>query len=88
MKFFLLKINETIKMLVISIIRFYQKTLSFDHGLLKIFSPYGRCKFRPTCSDYAIQAITKYGVIKGGFKAVNRVLRCNPWSKGGYDPLD
>ncbi|MBD3248401.1 membrane protein insertion efficiency factor YidD [Candidatus Falkowbacteria bacterium] len=74
--------------IVIKIIRFYQKTLSFDHGIMKVFAPYGRCKFRPTCSEYAIQAVNKYGVIRGGFKALARVLRCHPWSKGGYDPLN
>ena len=76
------------KTIVISIIKIYQKTISFDHGILKIFAPYGRCRFKPTCSEYAIDAVTKYGVIKGGFKAIFRVLRCNPWNKGGYDPLD
>ncbi len=84
---FFLKIRHFSKLIVIYIIRAYQKTLSFDHGLLKHLSPYGRCKFRPTCSDYAIQAISKYGLLKGGFKAFWRVLRCNPWSKGGYDPI-
>ncbi len=71
----------------IKIIRIYQKTLSFDHGLLQYLLPYGRCRFRPTCSEYAIQAIEKHGLIKGGFKAIWRVLRCNPWSKGGWDPV-
>lgn len=72
---------------IIILIKFYQKTLSFDHGLLQILMPYGRCRFRPTCSDYAIAAIEKYGVIKGGLKAAWRVLRCNPWNKGGWDPV-
>ncbi|NCD00648.1 membrane protein insertion efficiency factor YidD [bacterium] len=73
--------------LVIFLIRFYQKTLSFDHGLLKIFYPNGYCRFKPTCSEYTIQAIEKYGIIKGGFKGIKRIIRCNPWNKGGYDPL-
>jgi hypothetical protein len=73
--------------LVIKILKIYQKTLSFDHGLLKVLMPYGRCRFRPTCSDYAIQAVEKYGIVKGGFMAAWRVLRCNPWSKGGWDPV-
>ena len=73
--------------IVIKILKIYQRILSFDHGFLKIFSPYGRCRFRPTCSDYAIGAILKFGVFRGGFKAVWRVLRCNPWSKGGWDPV-
>ncbi len=73
--------------LVIFLIRLYQKTLSFDHGILKGFYPNGYCRFSPTCSEYTIQAIQKYGVIKGGFKGIKRIIRCNPWNKGGYDPL-
>jgi len=68
-------------------IKIYQKTVSFDHGLFKPFFPYGFCRFHPTCSEYGYQAIEKYGVIKGGVKAFWRVLRCNPFSKGGFDPL-
>lgn len=45
------------------------------------------CRFYPTCSDYAIQAIEKYGVIKGGFKAVCRIARCHPFNPGGFDPV-
>ena len=45
------------------------------------------CRFTPTCSRYAIDAITKYGAIKGGFMALWRILKCNPFSKGGYDPV-
>lgn len=80
-------INYFVKQFVVNIIKLYQKTLSFDHGMFKIFYPYGYCRFSPTCSDYTIAAIEKYGIIKGGFKALWRVLRCNPWNKGGYDPI-
>lgn len=73
--------------LVIKLIKIYQKTLSCDHGLLKIITPYGRCRFRPTCSDYAINAIEKYGLTKGVGLAAWRILRCNPWNKGGWDPV-
>ena len=45
------------------------------------------CKFYPTCSEYTKQAVEKYGVIKGGTKGIIRILKCNPFSKGGYDPL-
>lgn len=45
------------------------------------------CKFVPSCSNYAIQAVEKYGILKGLGLAVYRVLRCNPFSKGGYDPV-
>lgn len=43
------------------------------------------CRFYPTCSEYAIEALDKYGAIKGGIKSVYRILRCNPWNKGGID---
>lgn len=73
--------------IAVKILRIYQKTISFDHGLLKPFAPHGRCRFRPTCSEYAISALEKYGLIKGGLRAIWRVLRCNPWNNGGWDPL-
>ncbi|MEW6458769.1 MAG: membrane protein insertion efficiency factor YidD [Bacillota bacterium] len=44
------------------------------------------CRFYPTCSEYAVQAIGKYGLMRGGLKAVRRILRCHPFSPGGYDP--
>ena len=46
------------------------------------------CRFYPTCSEYAVQAITKYGALKGGAKATWRILRCNPFNKGGIDPVE
>ena len=45
------------------------------------------CRFQPTCSQYAIEAIQKHGALKGGALAFWRILRCNPFSKGGYDPV-
>lgn len=45
------------------------------------------CRFVPTCSQYAIEAIEKYGAIKGGYMSIKRILRCNPFCKGGYDPV-
>ena len=68
-------------------IKIYQKTVSFDHGLFKPFFPYGFCRFHPTCSEYGKQAIMKYGIIKGGFMTSWRILRCNPWNKGGIDQV-
>jgi putative membrane protein insertion efficiency factor len=47
-----------------------------------------RCKYEPTCSRYAVQAVGKYGILRGLVLAVWRVLRCNPWSHGGYDPVE
>ncbi|MDD5527923.1 MAG: membrane protein insertion efficiency factor YidD [Patescibacteria group bacterium] len=83
-----LKIKHLSSLFAINLIRLYQRTLSFDHGVLKIFAPYGRCRFHPTCSQYAIDAIDKYGLFKGLFKTCWRILRCNPWNKGGYDPVN
>ena len=68
------------KKIMIHLIRFYRKFIS------PLFPPC--CRFEPTCSQYALEAISKYGVFKGGRKAIWRILRCNPWCKGGYDPVD
>ena len=46
-----------------------------------------RCKYLPTCSDYALQAVRAHGLLRGGVLAGWRLLRCNPWSHGGYDPV-
>jgi uncharacterized protein len=74
--------------LVLALIRWYQFNFSHDHSVRgKERYPFGYCRFNPTCSEYAYKAVAKYGVIYGGFKAIWRVLRCNPWSKGGHDPL-
>ncbi len=70
------------KKILIFLINFYQKHIS--HWLTKMNV---RCKFYPTCSEYAKQAIEKYGALKGSFLAIKRILRCNPFSEGGYDPL-
>lgn len=75
------------RLIAIYIIKLYQKTLSLDHGFFKFLHPYGFCRFKPTCSEYAINALSKYGFIKGSFMALWRVLRCNPWNKGGHDPV-
>jgi len=83
-----MQINHQLKQLVITLLKFYQKTVSFDHGFPRHFFPEGWCRFHPTCSQYAIEAITKYGIIKGGFKSFWRVLRCNPFAKGGNDPVN
>ena len=67
------------KKFVISAIRFYQRDIS-------PLSP-PRCRYIPTCSQYALEAVEKYGAIKGTFLATKRILRCNPFHKGGYDPV-
>jgi len=76
-----------IRKFFVLLIKIYQKTLSFDHSPLKVFYPHGFCRFTPSCSEYGAQAISKYGILKGGLKSAWRVLRCNPFNKGGYDPL-
>ena len=68
------------KRLLLWMIRFYRKYLSGLKG-------YSTCKYYPTCSQYGLEAIEKYGALKGGVLAVWRILRCNPFSKGGYDPV-
>ncbi|ADL54043.1 membrane protein insertion efficiency factor YidD [Clostridium cellulovorans] len=70
-----------VKRILIKIIKFYRKYISPLKG-----TP--TCKFLPTCSQYAIEALEKHGVIRGGFMALKRVLRCNPFSSGGYDPVE
>ncbi len=67
------------------LIRLYQKTLSPDHGLLRVFYPYGYCRFYPSCSAYAIDSLSRYGMLKGILMAAKRVIRCNPWNAGGFD---
>ncbi|MGD9711008.1 MAG: membrane protein insertion efficiency factor YidD [Thermomicrobiales bacterium] len=61
------------------LIKAYQIVLS------PLFPP--SCRFYPTCSQYGYEAIEKYGLLKGGWLAIKRVVRCNPFCKGGYDPL-
>jgi uncharacterized protein len=75
------------KKIILFLIRFYQKTLSPSTGWFKYKYPHGYCKYHPTCSEYSYQAIDKHGIIKGSFMAVWRILRCNPFSKGGCDPV-
>ena len=70
---------------ILGLIRLYQKTVSPDHGFFSQFFPYGVCKYYPTCSEYGYEAIKRHGVLKGGGLAVWRILRCNPWSRGGRD---
>lgn len=70
------------KKLFIKIIEFYQKYISKNLEIKNI-----RCKYYPTCSEYTKQAIEKYGILKGSLLGGIRILKCNPFSKGGYDPL-
>jgi putative membrane protein insertion efficiency factor len=61
------------------LIRFYRRSIS------PLFPP--SCRFTPSCSQYAYTAIERYGLLKGGWMAFKRILRCNPFNPGGYDPV-
>jgi len=67
------------KHILMALVRFYRKAIS----------PYrpACCRYYPTCSQYALEALEKYGALKGGWMAFCRILRCNPFHKGGYDPV-
>ena len=72
--------TEIMKKILLYLIRFYRKYLS----PMKVYT---HCIYIPTCSEYALEAIEKYGAFKGGLLTVWRILRCNPFAKGGYDPV-
>ncbi len=67
------------KRILIAIVRFYQKYISPRSG--------PKCRYIPTCSEYAIIAIERFGAVKGGWMAIKRIARCNPWGGHGYDPV-
>ncbi len=67
------------KLLVLKLIRLYQKYLS------PLLGP--SCRFHPTCSEYSLMAIEKHGLLKGGLLATKRILKCNPWGGSGVDNL-
>lgn len=67
------------KRIMLGMIRFYRRFIS------PLFPPC--CRFVPTCSAYALEAVEKYGAIKGGYLALRRILRCHPFHPGGYDPV-
>lgn len=71
--------NFNMRKLVLSILKFYKKFIS---PILP-----DSCRFYPTCSEYAAEAVGKYGVLKGSIKSIYRIIRCNPFNKGGYDPV-
>ncbi|OGL85944.1 membrane protein insertion efficiency factor YidD [Candidatus Uhrbacteria bacterium RIFCSPLOWO2_02_FULL_48_12] len=72
--------------LIFTLIKIYQSTLSPDHGIGRIFFPRGCCRFYPTCSEYALEAVKKYGSY-GLWLAARRLFRCHPWSIGGVDEV-
>ena len=66
------------KNITILLIKLYQKTPVSSHGM---------CKFTPSCSNYAIGCLERFGFIKGSYLSIKRIIRCNPFNKGGYDPV-
>ena len=75
------------KALFLFLITFYQKTLSLNHGVLGKVLPFRVCRFYPSCSEYARQAVFLHGVLRGGGLSLKRLLRCHPGNLGGYDPV-
>lgn len=78
------RLNLIVALPAVFLIWFYQKTISPDHGFLKVFYPYGYCKFYPSCSMYAKEVLLKEGFL-GIPKIIKRILSCNPRSLGGID---
>jgi putative membrane protein insertion efficiency factor len=78
-------ITKLIRWPFLWLIRLYQKTVSPDHGLIRGLFPNGYCRFYPTCSEYGYLAIKKHGLLRGVIMTGWRIIRCNPWSKGGED---
>lgn len=68
------------KKIMIAMVKLYRRYIS-------PMKRYPTCIYTPTCSQYAIEAVEKYGALKGGYLTTKRILRCNPFAKGGYDPV-
>ncbi len=73
--------------ILIALIRLYQRYLSPDTGMPRVWFPFGCCRFTPTCSAYTIDALARYGLILGLWYGFRRILRCHPWQQGGFDPI-
>ena len=67
------------KRLLLRAIRFYRAAISPKKPAM--------CRYIPTCSEYGLEAVERFGAVKGGLLTLFRILRCNPWSRGGYDPV-
>ncbi len=85
---FLKKAVRSVRLVPMGMIRLYQVTISPDHSaLMTRILRSGVCRFHPTCSQYTYEAIDKYGVFKGGAMGIWRIVRCNPFNPGGFDPV-
>jgi hypothetical protein len=73
------KIFQLLAMPLILLIKIYQLLIS------PLFPP--SCRFTPTCSEYTLEALKKYGILKGGWLSFRRIIRCHPWGSSGYDPV-
>lgn len=71
--------GRMLSLLLRGAIRLYQLTLAYFFV--------GACRYEPSCSAYAAEAVTRHGALKGGFLAAHRLCRCGPWTKGGFDPV-
>ncbi len=71
--------SKPVSKIFIGLIRFYQ-------GAISPMTP-PSCRYQPTCSQYAVEAIQKYGAVKGSWLALKRIARCHPWGGSGYDPV-
>ena len=73
--------------ILLASIRLYQKTISPDHGWLQGFYAAGFCRYYPSCSEYTYQSVVSLGILRGTAKGLWRIMRCNPFSAGGFDPI-
>lgn len=87
MKNLLKSLPNLVVEILVFLIAAYQRIFSPDHGVLNYYYGTYRCRFFPSCSDYAKKSLRQYGLSNGLMVFLKRVIRCHPWSRGGYDPL-
>jgi len=76
------------KRFILGAIRFYQSYFSLESGVMRFVFPGVRvCRFHPRCSQYTYEAVQRYGIITGLWLGAKRIVRCHPWSAGGFDPV-